>query len=135
MQRKQPMKVCACVSHLTAIAIAEDPRNVKALHRRAIASETLGGWTNLHAALKDYQKLETLEKEGLVPLSFHAELREALTRLPPLVQAAGEKEKKEMLGQLKNVGDKVLGWFGLSTDNFELQQQEGGGYSVQFKPS
>ena len=52
MQRKQPMKVCACVSHLTAIAIAEDPRNVKALHRRAIASETLGGWTNLHAALK-----------------------------------------------------------------------------------
>ena len=57
---------------------------------------------------KDYQKLETLEKEGLVPLSFHAELREALTRLPPLVQAAGEKEKKEMLGQLKNVGDKVL---------------------------
>ena len=84
---------------------------------------------------KDYQKLETLEKEGLVPLSFHAELREALTRLPPLVQAAGEKEKKDMLGQLKNVGDKVLGWFGLSTDNFELQQQEGGGYSVQFKPS
>lgn len=68
-----------------------------------------------------------------MPLSFHAELHEALARLPPLCEAAGNKEKDEMLGQLKNVGDRVLGWFGLSTDNFALQQQEGGGYSVQFK--
>lgn len=98
-----------------------------------MANEHLGGWSRLESALKDYRTLDELKNQGLVPLSFHAELREALSRLPPKIQAVGEKEKTEMLGQLKIMGDKVLGWFGLSTDNFQLQQQEGGGYSVQFK--
>lgn len=107
---------------------------MKALHRRATAYEQLGGWSHLSSALKDYQRLEELAKEGRVPTSYRQDLNAALMRLPPLVDTAAKKEKDEMVDKLKIMGNKVLGYFGLSTDNFQFQQQEGGGYSVNFRP-
>lgn len=123
--------------------LAEEPTNVKALHRRATAHEALGGWSHLSSAKKgmlpsldphtDLEELQRLEQQGLVPASYRSELQASLSRIQPKLEQAGEKEKEEMLGKLKNVGNQFLGLFGLSTDNFQLQQQDGGGYSINFK--
>jgi hypothetical protein len=34
---------------------------------------------------------------------------------------------------LKNIGNSILGYFGMSLDNFKLEQGAGGGYNVSFK--
>lgn len=46
-----------------------------------------------------------------------------------------EKEKDEMLGKLKDLGNNILGKFGLSLDNFKVQQGAGGGYNINFQNS
>ena len=37
------------------------------------------------------------------------------------------------MGGLKNIGNSILGYFGMSLDNFKLEKGPGGGYNVQFK--
>lgn len=44
-----------------------------------------------------------------------------------------EEMKKEMLDQLKKLGNMCLKPFGLSTESFEMVPQPGGGYSIQMK--
>ena len=46
-----------------------------------------------------------------------------------------EKEKEEMMGNLKGLGNTILGKFGLSLDNFKVQQGPGGGYNINFQNS
>lgn len=40
---------------------------------------------------------------------------------------------QEMISKLKDFGNMCLKPFGLSTDNFEMVQQPGGGYSISMK--
>jgi hypothetical protein len=60
-------------------------------------------------------------------------IRSALATLPRRIAVQQEKEKDEMLGQLKELGNGILGKFGLSTDMFKIEQQEGGGYGLKFE--
>ncbi|CAD6975149.1 unnamed protein product [Tilletia controversa] len=116
--------ITACSS-----ALVDDPVYVKALYRRATAYEKKGGWVALTNAEEDYKTLQSLPK---TPNALRSTVEAHLKRLKPLVEEAGQKEKEEMMGQLKGMGNTVLGYFGLSTDNFKFEQQPGGGYSMNF---
>ena len=50
-----------------------------------------------------------------------------------MIKAQQEKEKEEMFAKLKDLGNGILGKFGLSTDNFKFEPQNGGGYSMRFE--
>ncbi|XP_060084606.1 tetratricopeptide repeat protein 1-like [Ylistrum balloti] len=99
------------------------PHYLKALLRRA---ELYEGEDKLDEALVDYQKVLELD-----PGQHLA--RVACMRLPDQIKERNEKMKAEMMGKLKDLGNMILKPFGLSTDNFQLNQDPNtGGYSVNF---
>lgn len=59
-------------------------------------------------------------------------MRRSLATLPSRIAAQQEKEKDEMLGKLKDLGNSLLGKFGLNTDMFQFDEQPGGGYNLRF---
>jgi hypothetical protein len=76
--------------------------------------------------LVDWKKVAELQPDFLPA-------RHALQRLPPIVAAKQEKEKAEMMSQLKDIGNKFLGLFGLSVDNFKAEKDPvSGGYKLNF---
>ncbi|XP_068745520.1 tetratricopeptide repeat protein 1-like [Montipora capricornis] len=81
----------------------------------------------LEEALEDYQKVFDADRSSHVA-------REALMRLPEQIRVKHEKMKEEMMGKLKELGNVFLRPFGLSTENFKVQQDPStGGYSVNFQ--
>ncbi|KTW32484.1 uncharacterized protein T551_00574 [Pneumocystis jirovecii RU7] len=127
-------------------ALKEDPSYVKAMHRRAQANEKIATWSSLNAALlgkilllesasineqKDY---ESIEKDLPETSPILESVKESISRLKPKLSEAQEKEKAQMLNQLKTLGNSILGKFGLSTDNFKVTKDpQTGGYSISFQ--
>eukprot|EP00045_Choanoeca_perplexa_P013435 m.152432 g.152432 ORF g.152432 m.152432 type:complete len:258 (+) comp16356_c0_seq1:85-858(+) len=112
----------ACVED-SSEAIRIDQEYVKAYARRATAHERL---EHYEKAMEDVTK--TLELDP-----SHVEARKASLRLPPLVEQEREKMKEEMFGKLRELGDMCLKPFGLSTNNFQMQQDpSSGSYSLNF---
>ncbi|XP_071089947.1 tetratricopeptide repeat protein 1-like isoform X2 [Haliotis cracherodii] len=105
-------------------ALELHPHYMKALLRRAELYERTD---KLDEALADYQKAVELDP------SQHA-ARHSAVRLADQIKERNEKLKTEMLGKLKDLGNMILKPFGMSTDNFNLQQDPtSGSYSVQFQ--
>ncbi|XP_058483507.1 tetratricopeptide repeat protein 1 isoform X2 [Solea solea] len=104
-------------------AIELNPDYVRALLRRAELYEQT---EKLDEALDDYKKV--LERDP-----NNGSARGACTRLPQQIQDRNEKLKEEMMGKLKDLGNMILRPFGLSTNNFQVNQdQNTGSYSVNF---
>ncbi|KAI6045002.1 TPR-like protein [Pisolithus marmoratus] len=95
----------ACTS-----ALDDDPHYIKALQRRAAASEKIDSWSSLARAQDDYKLL--------------------LELLP--ANSPEKRETDEMIDKLKGLGNNILGRFGLSTDNFKMEPNGQGGYSMNF---
>lgn len=105
-------------------ALELHPQYLKALLRRAELYEKVD---KLEEALADYQKVVEMD-----PSQHPA--RAACLRLPEQIKEKNEKMKEEMIGKLKELGNMVLKPFGLSTENFQLNQDpNSGGYNISFK--
>lgn len=104
-------------------AIELNPNYVRAILRRAELYEKTD---KLDEALEDYKTV--LEKDPGIPAA-----REACMRLPRQIEERNEKLKEEMMSKLKDLGNMILRPFGLSTSNFQVNQDTNtGSYSVNF---
>ena len=105
------------------LAIELDSQYVKVILRRAYVREKLD---KLTPALEDYKRVLELD-------SGQASAREAVNRLPEQILIQQEKMKEECMAKLKDLGNLVLKPFGLSTENFKMNQDPtSGGYNIQF---
>lgn len=96
---------------------------LKALVRRAKLYEDTD---KLDESLADYKRILELEPGN-------GEARAVIPRLNQKIEVRNEKLKEEMLGKLKDLGNMILRPFGLSTNNFQMQQDPNtGSYSVNF---
>lgn len=105
-------------------AIELNDKYVRAILRRAKLYEETD---KLDESLADFKRVLELDPGNKEALS-------ASVRLPPLINEKNEKLKTEMFGKLKDLGNMFLRPFGLSTDNFKMQQDPNtGGYSINFQ--
>ncbi|CAF1633357.1 unnamed protein product [Adineta ricciae] len=105
-------------------SIELDPTYTKPYIRRADSYKQID---KLEEALQDYQKILELDPNN-------AQARREVYVLPDQIKERNEKLKEEMLGKLKDLGNMILKPFGLSTNNFQLQQDPStGSYSVNFQ--
>lgn len=105
------------------VAVLLNPVYAKGYVRRSTAYERL---EKTEEALRDAQKALELEPTN-------ATLKKTVARLQKLEEERLEKLKTETLGKLKELGNSILGNFGLSLDNFQaVQDPATGSYSISF---
>lgn len=68
-------------------------------------------------ALADAQKILEIDENFDAP---HLKMR-IIPELEKLQKEKFEKMKEEVMGNLKTLGNKALGYFGMSVDNFKMQ--------------
>ncbi|XP_010687671.2 uncharacterized protein LOC104901763 [Beta vulgaris subsp. vulgaris] len=105
-------------------ALELNPSYVKALLRRGEAYEKLERYEE---AISDMKKILEVEPSN-------DQARRNIVRMEPLAREKAEKMKEEMIGKLKEVGNNILGRFGMSVDNFKaVKDPNTGSYSISFQ--
>ncbi|KAF7845519.1 Tetratricopeptide repeat protein 1 [Senna tora] len=105
-------------------ALELNPVYVKALARRGEAHEKL---EHFEEAIADMKKILEID-------ASNDQARKTIRRLEPLAAEKREKMKEEMITKLKEMGNSVLGRFGMSVDNFKaVQDPKTGSYSISFQ--
>ncbi|XP_057472830.1 uncharacterized protein LOC130761087 [Actinidia eriantha] len=105
-------------------ALELNPNYVKALLRRGEAHEKL---EHFEEAIADLKKVVELDPSDV-------QARRTIQCLEPLAAEKREKMKQEMIDKLKDMGNSILGRFGMSVDNFKaVQDPNTGSYSVSFQ--
>jgi len=100
-----------------------NPQYTKAYVRRANAYEKS---ERTEEALRDAKKALELEPKNPT-------IRKSVARLQKIEDERLEKLKEETMGKLKDLGNSILGNFGLSLDNFQaVQDPNTGSYSISF---
>jgi tetratricopeptide (TPR) repeat protein len=107
------------------LSIKSDDKYIKAYYRRASIYEKMNDYRN---ALADYKQISEIDPQYQTKI-----IRDSISRLTPFAKKQEDDEREKMMGDLKDLGNKFLGLFGLSTDNFKAQQDPStGSYSIQF---
>ncbi|KAI5312435.1 hypothetical protein L3X38_041608 [Prunus dulcis] len=105
-------------------ALGLNPSYMKALLRRAEAHEKL---EHFDEAIADMKKILELDPSN-------DQAKKTIHRLGPLAEEKREKMKEEMIGKLKDMGNSLLGRFGMSVDNFKaVKDPNTGSYSLSFQ--
>ena len=101
-----------------------DDTYTKAYLRRAAAREALDLPPEALDDAKRAAELDPASKEAT----------SAVARLEKASAAKLEEQKEEMLGKLKDLGNSVLGRFGMSLDNFKAEKDPNtGSYNISFQ--
>ena len=80
----------------------------------------------MQEALEDMQKVVEIDPSV-------AEARRAVPRLRVAAEKKAEELKEQMMGQLKELGNSLLGKFGMSLDNFKAEKDPStGSYNISF---
>ncbi|XP_054779842.1 uncharacterized protein LOC129287644 isoform X2 [Prosopis cineraria] len=105
-------------------ALELNPAYLKALVRRGEAHEKL---EHFEEAIADMKKILEIDPSN-------DQARKTILRLEPLAAEKREKMKEEMIAKLKDMGNSLLGRFGMSVDNFKaVKDPNTGSYSISFQ--
>lgn len=106
------------------LAILLNPKYTKAYIRRMTAYEKT---EQTEEALRDAKQALGLDPQN-------KDIRKHVSRLQKMEDERMEKLKEETMGKLKDLGNSILGNFGLSLDNFKTQKDPNtGSYSISFQ--
>eukprot|EP00768_Dysnectes_brevis_P003810 gnl/Dysnectes_brevis/2709_a3286_1294.p1 GENE.gnl/Dysnectes_brevis/2709_a3286_1294~~gnl/Dysnectes_brevis/2709_a3286_1294.p1 ORF type:complete len:258 (-),score=11.76 gnl/Dysnectes_brevis/2709_a3286_1294:21-794(-) len=99
-----------------------DPDHLKSKLRLAYHYESLEKWI-------ECKRYWSMIPDDQIKTSSERRRKSKAVRLGTEME---REQLKETLDKLKGLGNKVLGRFGLSLDNFKVSKGEGGGYSIGF---
>lgn len=78
--------------------------------------------------MEDAKKIQELDPS-------YPQIHRTVNELDKLQKEKFEKMKTEVMGNLKSFGNTILGKFGMSLDNFKLQQNQDGTYNINYQNS